>query len=130
MRQAGKHVLCEKPMAMTESECLEILNVCEAHNVRLMIAYRLHFEEANLKAVELVPPVAKSASRGSSSRFLRSRSATTTSGFAASSAADRSYDLGVYCINAARSLFRDEPIEVLATSATRATTPDLRKSMR
>ncbi len=53
--EAGKHVLCEKPMAITEDECQQMLGACKAHDVRLMIAYRLHFEEANLKAVEIVP---------------------------------------------------------------------------
>ena len=114
--EAGKHVLCEKPMAMTESECLEMIDVCEAHDVRLMIAYRLHFEEANLKAVELVrsgkigePRIFQSIFtqqvRDDNVRLRRELSGGSV------------YDLGVYCINAAHYLFRDEPIEVLATSA-------------
>src|SRR5881394_1036161 len=48
----GIHVLCEKPMAVTEDECLDMLAAAQRHKVRLMIAYRLHFEEANLKAIE------------------------------------------------------------------------------
>ena len=45
---------CEKPMAVTSKECLEMIRACEDAGVKLMIAYRLHFDKANLKAVEIV----------------------------------------------------------------------------
>ena len=41
--QAGAHVLCEKPMAVTEDECKRMITAAEAAGVKLMIAYRLHF---------------------------------------------------------------------------------------
>src|SRR5919112_80342 len=50
----GVHVLCEKPMAVTEEDCRSMIRVAEENQVKLMIAYRLHFEEANLKAIDLV----------------------------------------------------------------------------
>jgi glucose-fructose oxidoreductase len=43
--RAGVHVLCEKPMASTVEQCQSMTSACEEHGVRLMIAYRLHFEE-------------------------------------------------------------------------------------
>ena len=49
----GIHVLCEKPMAPTEAECMQMIRACAQHKVKLMIAYRLHFEAANLVAVEV-----------------------------------------------------------------------------
>src|SRR5580765_980974 len=49
----GVHVLCEKPMAPTEAECMQMIRACEQRKVKLMIAYRLHFECANLVAIEL-----------------------------------------------------------------------------
>ena len=52
--RAGVHVLCEKPMAVTEEDCLAMIRAAEENGVKLMVAYRLHFEEANLKAIELV----------------------------------------------------------------------------
>ena len=52
--RAGVHVLCEKPMAVTDDECERMIDACREHRVKLMIAYRLHFEEINLKAVDLV----------------------------------------------------------------------------
>jgi predicted dehydrogenase len=51
--RAGVNVLCEKPMAMTEEDCEAMIRVTEERRVKLMIAYRLHFEEANLLAMEI-----------------------------------------------------------------------------
>ena len=51
--RAGVHVLCEKPMAVTEEDCREMIGACQDANVKLMIGYRLHFDEANLTAVDL-----------------------------------------------------------------------------
>jgi len=42
--KAGKHVICEKPMAMNAAECDTMIAACKAANVRLSIGYRLHFE--------------------------------------------------------------------------------------
>ena len=52
--KAGKHVLCEKPMSTTVSEAEAMIAACKAMNVKLMIAYRLHYEPLNLKAVKLI----------------------------------------------------------------------------
>ena len=51
---AGLHVLCEKPMAVTAQDCVAMIEAAEEAGVKLMIAYRLHFDPANLQAVELV----------------------------------------------------------------------------
>jgi predicted dehydrogenase len=51
--RARVHVLCEKPMAVTESDCEAMIAAAKENRTRLMIAYRLHFEEANMKAVEI-----------------------------------------------------------------------------
>ena len=51
---AGVHVLCEKPMAVTVEDCQRMINACDEANTKLMIAYRLHFEPVNLNAIELV----------------------------------------------------------------------------
>ena len=51
--KAGVHVLCEKPMAISVADCEAMTRATEAAGVHLMIAYRLHFQKGNLKAVEI-----------------------------------------------------------------------------
>lgn len=110
----GVHVMCEKPMAPTEAECMQMIRACESRGIRLMIAYRLHFEAANLVAVE----VARGGEIGDPRIFSSVFSMQVRDGNIRTQprrGAGPIYDIGVYCINAARYLFRAEPIEVLAT---------------
>jgi predicted dehydrogenase len=51
--KAGLHVLCEKPMAVTSRDAQQTVKACKDARVKLMIAYRLHFERANLEAAAL-----------------------------------------------------------------------------
>lgn len=50
---AGKHVLCEKPMALNSEECQRMIRAARRADRKLMIAYRSHFEPFNLRAMEL-----------------------------------------------------------------------------
>jgi glucose-fructose oxidoreductase len=112
---AGVHVLCEKPMAVTAAECERMIDACRAHRVRLMIAYRLHFEEINLTAIDLV----RRGRIGDPKYFNSSFSMTVRRGDIRTKremGGGTLYDIGVYCINAARALFRAEPKEVVALS--------------
>jgi glucose-fructose oxidoreductase len=113
----GVHVLCEKPMAVTSSECAEMIDACTDNNVKLMIAYRLHFEAANLEAIE----IAKSGRLGDLRLFdsvfamqVRPGNIRVQKGHGGGSV----YDIGIYCINAARYIFQDEPTEVFACEGT------------
>jgi len=51
--QAGKHVICEKPMALNAKECKEMIAACKKANRLLSIGYRLHFEPHNLEVMRL-----------------------------------------------------------------------------
>jgi predicted dehydrogenase len=115
---AGVHVLCEKPMAVTEEDCEAMIEAADANHVKLMIAYRLHFEEANLEAIEL----AKSGKLGNVRTFDSAFSQQVAAGNVrvtepVEKGGGPVYDMGVYCINAARYLFRTEPTSVMAFSA-------------
>jgi predicted dehydrogenase len=113
--RAGVHVLCEKPMAVTVDECRRMIAACRRHRVRLMVAYRLHFEEINLRVVDLVRRGRIGEPKFFNSSFsMRLRSGNIRA--RKSLGGGTLYDIGVYCINAARYLFRAEPKEVMAIS--------------
>lgn len=115
---AGAHVLCEKPLAPSVADCEAIVLGCENAGVKLMVAYRLHFEEANLKAIELV----KSGKLGEPRLFDSVFSHVVRPGDIRTEpemAGGAMLDLGLYCVNAARNLFRAEPSLVFATSQKR-----------
>lgn len=115
---AGVHVLCEKPMAIDEDDCESMIQQAADHNVRLMIAYRLHFEAANLAAIAW----ARSGKLGEPRIF---NSVFTMDVKAGDIRLDRElgggdlYDIGIYCIQAARHIFGEDPIEVFAARSTR-----------
>ncbi len=115
--RGGAHILCEKPLAVTEEDCLSMIRVTEEHQVKLMVAYRLHFEEANLKAIDLV----QSGKLGDPRLFDSVFTMTVKDGDIRLNPRELGggtlYDIGVYCINAVRNLFGAEPMEVVAFSA-------------
>ena len=114
--QAGVHVLCEKPMADNVTECEEMIRVAEEKGVKLMIAYRLHFEPANLKAIATI----QNGDIGDPKIFSSVFSQQVVEGnvrLKKDLGGGPLMDLGVYPINAARYIFRDEPIEVVGAGA-------------
>ena len=117
---AGVHVLCEKPMAVTVKECQRMISACSKHRVKLMVAYRLHFEELNLKTIDLI----QKGRIGDPKFFNSSFSLTVRPGNIRTKTdlgGGTLYDIGIYCINAARYLFRAEPTEVFAMSVNSGT---------
>jgi glucose-fructose oxidoreductase len=113
--RAGVHVLCEKPMAVTAEECQAMIDACRDGRVKLMIAYRLHFEEINLAVIDLVRKGRIGVPKFFNSSFaltVREGNIRTDKSMGGGSL----YDIGVYCINAARHIFRAEPKEVVAIS--------------
>jgi len=116
--RAGVHVLCEKPMATSEKDCRAMIAACERADVRLMIAYRLHFAPAHLKAIQL----ARAGKLGDLRFFSSVFGSQVKPDNIRTDPKDGGgplRDLGVYCINAARYLFDDEPTEVRATTASK-----------
>jgi predicted dehydrogenase len=122
--RAGVHVLCEKPLAATDADCLRIANACRDADVRAMTAYRLHFEPVTIEVLERVREGAIGEPRFFSATFSMMvkpgniRTRPDTGGGSV-------YDLGVYCINAARNIFEAEPISVVANVVERNGTDDM-----
>jgi glucose-fructose oxidoreductase len=123
--RAGKHVLSEKPMAVSARDCEAMIRATRDAGVKLMIAYRLHFERANLEAMQLVR-----AGRVGEPRFFSSDFAMQVSEDNIRLERERGggplYDIGIYCINAARFMLGAEPTAVWAT-ATRSRDPRFRE---
>jgi glucose-fructose oxidoreductase len=114
----GVHVLCEKPLGVTAAECRRMVDACRRHRVRLMTAYRLHFNRANLEAAEAVHDGTIGTPRFMVSSFamqVKPRGIRTNP---TEKGGGPLYDIGLYCINAARYLFREEPQWVLASAGT------------
>ncbi len=114
--QAGVHVLCEKPMAASVEDCQRMIQCCERANVKLMVGYRLHFEAANLEAIE----IARSGELGNVRAFTSTLSIQVTPGnirLQADKGGGPMLALGIHAINAARSIFCDDPVEVFAFNA-------------
>ena len=113
--QAGKHVLCEKPMATSSAEARDMVEACRRAGVRLMIAYRCQYEPFNRAATAL----ARSGDWGP----IRLIDAVNTQvqGPAEQWRHDPTMagggalpDIGLYCLNAARATTGEEPVEVFA----------------
>jgi predicted dehydrogenase len=115
---AGKHVLCEKPMATNVAECQQMIDACRAHRVHLMIAYRKYFEPAALDLKKLV----QSGKLGrlkiihsAFSIYLRPGPNRPAWHFDRRRAGGGALpDVGVYCVNTARWVAGQNPVEAEA----------------
>ena len=114
--KAGIHVLCEKPMAVSAQECRQMIRAAALGPTKLMIAYRLHFEPANVAAMEIARSGDLGKLRMVNSVFalqVREGDIRVRRKMGGGSL----YDIDVYFINASRYLFQENPIEVYAFSA-------------
>jgi predicted dehydrogenase len=113
--RAGAHVLVEKPMATSETDCRRMIGACEDAGVLLMVAYRLHFDEANLRAIQAIREKDVGEPRLFTSTFTMQVKGRNIR-LEREKGGGVLWDIGLYCINAARYLFGAEPIEVTAFS--------------
>jgi predicted dehydrogenase len=115
----GVHILCEKPLALSLRDCESMLEATKKHGVKLMVAYRLNYDSAYRRALKLVNNKKIGDPRIFNSIFTTQvKDPQNTRLIEIEKGGGPLYDIGVYCINAARNLFRCEPIEVYAKSVT------------
>ncbi len=113
--EAGLHVLCEKPLATSVEDCERMIDACERNNVKLMTAYRLHFERCNLEVANLVRKKRIGEARYFDSQFSMQVKGDNIRVDGALGGGPE-WDIGIYCQNAARYVFADEPTQVWATA--------------
>ncbi|WP_267388283.1 Gfo/Idh/MocA family oxidoreductase [Sphingomonas sp. GC_Shp_3] len=117
--RAGKHVMCEKPMAVSVAECETMIAACKAAKRKLMIGYRCHFEPFNLEAMRL----ARTGTAGKI-RYVRSehgfvqRDPSVWRLKRALAGGGSLMDMGIYSLQAARYMTGEEPIAVTAREST------------
>ena len=115
--ETGVHVLCEKPMALSVKECETMIRTADHYGVKLMVAYRLHFEEANLRAIHMVQSGKIGTPRYFQSAFSLPVKDKQNIRLREETGGGTLWDIGIYCLNAARNLFHAEPLEVFASTA-------------
>jgi predicted dehydrogenase len=113
--KAGKHAICEKPMAVNSADGQAMVDACKAAGVQLLIGYRMHFEPNTLEVIRM-----RKAGEFGEIRFFQG-----LSGFVigdpnqwrldpALSGGGAMMDIGIYSINGARYMIGEEPIWVTA----------------
>ena len=111
--RAGKHVICEKPMAVTVAECDRMIEACNVAGVRLSIGYRLHFEPHNKEMMRL----GQQGHFGTLTSLIAEHGMKDTEGWRTQKAlagGGALMDVGIYCVQACRYVTGLEPIAVTA----------------
>jgi predicted dehydrogenase len=127
--KAGKHVITEKPMAISVTDCEEMIKACNDNNVELAIGYRLHYEPTHLEIKRL----------GQEKVFGQVRFIEASLGYKTYDTLDKTtivdkqndwrlnkklsgggplMDLGIYCIQASRYVLGEEPVAITAQFGT------------
>ena len=113
--KAGKHVICEKPMAVNAREAQEMVDACKQAGVRLLVGYRMHFEPHTLEII-------RQRKAGLYGKVLFFQG---LSGFIIGdptqwrlnktlSGGGSMMDIGIYSVNGARYMIGEDPIWVTA----------------
>jgi len=118
---AGKHILCEKPMANSVEDCRRMVEACRSNQVRLMIAYRKYFEPGSVALKKLVSSGKLGRLRHIFSTYtetvdpVKAKHWQLNPGLAGGGSL---MDIGIYCVNTMRWLAGSIPLEATASTWT------------
>ena len=115
--KAGKHVLCEKPMATSIEQSRAMIQGCETAGKKLMIAYRCQYEPANLRAVQLIREGKLGSIQSIESAFGFPIAPNEWRLDRKLAGGGPLMDVGIYCLNASRYLTGEEPTQVTGFSS-------------
>ncbi len=121
--EAGKHVFCEKPMAISSAECRRMIDACRKANVKLMIGYRLQYDVTFRKIHEMVRSGAFGEMEAFQAGFYGLKNKQQWRLDRTLSGGGSLLDLGVYALNTVRWMTGEEPAEYRALVATREKGP-------
>ena len=113
--RAGKHVLCEKPLAMTAADAQRMVDVCRAEGVHLMEAfmYRLHPSWVAVRELVASGRIGRLVAVDSWFSFFNDDPSNIRNNREVGGGA--LFDVGCYCVNLSRMLFDAEPLTVDAS---------------
>lgn len=113
--KTGKHILCEKPLANSSEECREMISECDKAQVKLMVAYRIHYQPHNRKLREILQK-----KEFDTPKFVEAHNSQSTANAdhwrhkKALAGGGALPDIGLYCLNTTRFVLSEEPVEVFA----------------
>ncbi|MEJ7780035.1 MAG: Gfo/Idh/MocA family oxidoreductase [Daejeonella sp.] len=115
LAKAGKHVICEKPMALNAKEGQEMIEACKKAKVQLLVGYRMHFEPKTLEIVRM----RKDGELGKVMFFqglcgFKIGDPTQWRLNRQLAGGGSMMDIGIYAINGSRYMVGEEPVWVTA----------------
>jgi predicted dehydrogenase len=116
---AGKHVLCEKPMAISSAECRAMIDGCRMAKVKLMIAYRIQYEPMFLQAQTMINGGALGQIESFQGGFFNNQPAGVWRLSKTLGGGGSLLDVGIYPLNTIRWITGEEPASYTAIAATR-----------
>ena len=115
--EAGKHVLCEKPLALDVAECEEMEAAAAEHGVKLMEAFMYRFHPRSRRAIDMVREGVVGELKTIRSAFTFRLSRPDDIRWLPEFGGGALMDVGCYCVNVSRTIVGEEPVEVQATAS-------------
>lgn len=112
--EAGKHILCEKPLALDAAECAEMAGAARQHGVLLMEAFMYRFHPQTTRVLELLRAGAIGEPKLLKASFSFRLTNPANIRLQPELGGGALMDVGCYCVNVSRTLFGGEPVEAQA----------------